>query len=115
MILADVCSRELLNILFLIRTALKWVCIIIPIIIIVMTVMDMAKIVTAGDKTDDLKKKAISQTATRIVFAIVIFLVPSLVSAVFGILNFKIDDSTNGTTWSECWKNATSYQDTLNF
>lgn len=115
MILTDVCTTELSNILYLIKTALKWVCIIIPIILIVMTVVDFAKIVTAGDKTDDVKKKAISQTATRVIFAIIIFLVPSIVSAVFGILNFKIDDSANSTTWSQCWKNATSYQDTLNF
>lgn len=114
MILA-VCTTELQNILYIIRTALKWVCIIIPIILIVMTVMDFAKIITSGDKTDDAKKKAISQTATRMVFAIIIFLVPSLVSAVFGILNFEIDGESANTTWSECWKSATSYQDSLKF
>ena len=108
MILADVCSRELLNILFLIRTALKWVCIIIPIIIIVMTVMDMAKIVTAGDKTDDLKKKAISQTATRIVFAIVIFLVPELVNLIFNIIPIDTSGShlSGPKDYISCFKNT---------
>ena len=100
----------LANTIIIIKTVLKWICIIIPIILIVMCVVDLAKIVTAGDKTDDVKKKAISTISTRVIFAIVIFLVPTLVNALFGIFGDSFNQKDGSASFSSCWaavKNTT--------
>ena len=98
----------LANTIIIIKTVLKWICIIIPIILIVMCVVDLAKIVTAGDKTDDVKKKAISTVSTRVIFAIVIFLVPTLVNALFGIFGTTFSGADNEVGFLSCWKNTSS-------
>ena len=107
--LSTTCGQQgLKNTVIIIKTALKWVCIIIPIILIVMCVVDLAKIVTAGDKTDDVKKKAISTVSTRVIFAIVIFLVPTLVNALFGIFGSTFSGADNEVGFLSCWKNTSS-------
>ena len=103
------CGQQgLVNTVVIIKMALKWVCIIIPIILIVMCVVDLSKIVTAGDKTDDVRKKAISTISTRVIFAIVIFLVPTLVNALFGILGTSFSGEAGQVGFAECWKNVNS-------
>ena len=103
--LSTTCGQQgLKNTVIIIKLALKWVCIIIPIILIVMCVVDLSKIVTAGDKTDDVKKKAISTISTRVIFAIVIFLIPTLVNALFGILGTSFSGGEGQVGFSSCWK-----------
>ena len=69
---------------------LKWVfsaiCTAIPVIIIILIVIDMTKVATAGNVDDKVKKEATQKAATRIIYAIVIFLVPTIVNLIFSLL-----------------------------
>lgn len=69
--------------------------IVIPIIIIIFGMIDLGKAVVASK--DDEIKKSIKSLAMRAVAGIVIFFVPSLVSAIFGLVDsFQKDTELQG-------------------
>lgn len=69
--------------------------IVIPIIIIIFGMIDLGKAVVASK--DDEIKKSIKSLAMRAVAGIVIFFVPSLVSAIFGLVDsFQTDTELQG-------------------
>ena len=110
----NVCSDEFKAILGIIKFVLNVICIAIPIILIVLIVLDLAKIVTAGNANDDkVKKEVTSKVVTRIIFAVLIFLVPTIVKLIFGLIplnNSGLSDTTDmgsGSTWRSCWDSVT--------
>ena len=88
----------LATILF-IKKLTKILSIIVPAILVVLLTIDIVKSVASSD--DDELKRAQKLSAKRIIYALVIFFVPILVEAVFGLL------SSVKVTGSQCYTNAT--------
>lgn len=102
------CSDDLLTLLSIIKWGINLVCWITPIILIVLTTIDVAKVVTAGNLDDKMKKEVGNKLITRVIYAIVIFLIPIIVSTIFNLLPSRVTDSTRAgdASWWECWKSA---------
>ncbi len=104
---ASGCRDEVLTILAIVKVVLNAICVAVPIILIVLIILDLAKIVTAGNLDDKMKKEVTNKVVTRIIFAILIFLVPTVVKLVFGLLPLPGEQQGEGSTWRACWDNAT--------
>ncbi len=82
---------------------IKWVfnaiCVAIPVIIIILIVIDIAKVATAGNVDDKAKKEATQKAITRLIYAVVIFLVPTIVNMIFKML----PSSDTGRSFVDCW------------
>ncbi len=101
------CDADFVSILRIIRWVVSIICFAIPIILIVLCILDIAKIVTAGNIDDKLKKEVTSRIVTRVIFAVIIFLVPTIVGLLFRFVPVDTTDSTlNGVTWKDCWDAA---------
>lgn len=103
------CQKEFVDILRIVRWVVNIICFAIPIILIVLCILDIAKIVTAGNIDDKLKKEVTNKVVTRIVFAIIIFLVPTIVGLIFNLIPIADQDKNatiNGATWKTCWDAA---------
>ena len=101
------CPEEMVSIMAIVRFVVNAICIAIPIILIVLIILDLAKIVTSGKLEDKEKKEVTSKIVSRIIFAVLIFLVPTIVRLVFSVLPLpqgKDNESTGeGATWRDCW------------
>ena len=93
-VLADCNGLEaVVSVVKFILKIIQWV---VPIILIVLGTIDLVKAVVAG-KDDDIKKH--QQTLIkRIIAAVIVFLIPMLVSILMGWIGN--DD------WKTCWKSA---------
>lgn len=81
---------QIIAIIGFILTIIQWV---VPVILILLGTIDLVKAVMAG-KEDDIKKN--QQTLIkRAIAAVIVFLVPLIVSVITGLLG------TNN--WKECW------------
>ena len=101
------CPEGLIDIISFVSWVIIVICFLVPIILIILCVLDIAKIVTAGNIDDKLKKEVTSRIVTRIIFAVIIFLVPSIVRLLFDFVPVDTSDSTlNGVTWQTCWDSA---------
>ena len=103
-----VCDPDFVSILAIVRWVVKIICFSIPIILIVLCVLDIAKIVTAGNIDDKLKKEVTSRIVTRVIFAVIIFLVPTIVGLIFRFVPVKDKNNAtlNNATWQNCWEEA---------
>ncbi len=106
--IADVgtCPKELADIFSIVKWVVTLICWAIPVILIVLCILDLAKIVTAGNANDEkVKKEATNKIVTRIVFAVIIFLVPTIIRLIFGWIPVVKDnkDTLDGATWQDCW------------
>ena len=75
---------------------------------IVLCILDIAKIVTAGNIDDKLKKEVTNRIVTRVIFSVLIFLVPTIVGLIFRLIPISSDNDATvvGATWADCWKQA---------
>ena len=104
-ILAGVCDSDFVSILRIVRWIIQIICFGIPIVLIVLTIFDIAKLVIAGNIDDKLKKEVTQKVLTRLIYAIVIFLVPTIVSLIFRFV--PVDSSkVNALSWKDCWDAA---------
>jgi hypothetical protein len=104
-----VCDTDFVAILRIVRWVVSIICFAVPIILIILCILDIAKIVTAGNIDDKLKKETLDKIVTRVVFAVIIFLVPTIVGLLFKLIPVKDADKNvniQGATWSDCWKEA---------
>lgn len=100
---ADICTG-LVNILYLVGVVMFVLKIAIPIILIAVGSFDLVKAVTA-QKDDDVKKAATS-LAKKAVAAVAVFLIPTIVGLLFGLVGGNayqdcyscINDPFNATT-----------------
>lgn len=81
-----------------IKKIIEIIIIIIPIALILLVTIDMAKAVMAND--DNEIKKAQNLAIRRIIYAVVIFLVPTVIDATFNLLGKEIEGLS-------CYSNAT--------
>ena len=103
-----VCDEDLLTLIGLVKWGINLVCWITPIILIVLATVDVAKVVTAGNLDEKMKKEVGNKLLTRVIYAIAIFLIPIIVSAIFRILPGSVKDKTGAgdTSWWKCWQQA---------
>lgn len=82
---------------------LKYICILIPIALILFGVFDLGKAVIASDEKE--VKGAQSRLIKRVIYAIVVFLVPQLVSLIMGIVSIGVTDEST-ESWATCWNSV---------
>ena len=99
------CDTDFVSILRIVKWVFKIICWGIPIILIVLTVLDIAKIVVAGNIDDKLKKEVGNKVITRLIYAVIIFLVPTIVSLIFRFVPVE-QGKVNNLTWKDCWDEA---------
>lgn len=108
------CTSELQTILWLVKAVLDVIRIAIPILLIVLVTFDVAKIVTAGNLDDKLKKEVSGKVITRLVYAVIIFLIPTIVWMIIGWLPASVTNQSGSTTGNmsikDCYNNAVKPQ-----
>ena len=104
-ILAACGNEDLLTILAVVRTALNILTFVIPIILIVLGIVDLSKAVVSSDEKKT--KEAQKMFFTRVIYAVVIFLIPTIMSLLFNLLPETVFGSgIDGYTWKDCWDAA---------
>lgn len=77
----------------------------IPIILILMGTIDLGKAVLASD--DKEIKAAQGRLIKRVLYAVVIFFMATIVGIVMDVIGKANDDSVKGNNmWSTCWRRA---------
>ncbi len=101
MYLALACEKsDVLSVISFIKTIMNTICTLVPIVLIVMVSIDLLKIVINGD--DNTVKTSTKTIINRVIGAVAVFFVPTIVALVLGsIENFTSD-------YSVCWDSATS-------
>lgn len=97
------CTGELKTILAIVKAiinVIKWA---IPILLIVMGTLDIAKIVISGNQDEKEVKAATKKLTTRVIYAIIIFLIPTIVT---GILSLVFGVGKTDTTIMDCYNDA---------
>ncbi len=106
-ILDAICDADFVSVLKIVRWAINIICIAIPIILIVLVIVDLAKVVTAGNIDDKMKKEVSQKVLTRVIYSVLIFLVPTIVSLFFRIVPISAPGfAGDGATWKTCWDAA---------
>lgn len=82
----------------LVHLAVLAIKVFIPIILIVLGMMDLAKAVMANE--EKVMKEAQSRFIKRLLYAVLVFLVVAIVQTIFGFLGKA--DSSEGTTATSC-------------
>ena len=75
----------------------------IPLILIVMISIDLFKAMTSGD--EKAQKDAQSKSIKRVIYAVVVFLVPTLVDLIIGLIPkiFSDVDDSQTADFFKCW------------
>lgn len=74
-----------------------------PIILIVVTSLDYFKIVSNSNVDEKMVKDANKKMTSRLVYAIIIFLIPVFVKLLFKMVNnLAPSDFNSGTSWVKC-------------
>lgn len=98
----DCSSQDLLNVLALIKQAVKYLQILIPIGLILMGTIDMGKAVIAGDEKKI--KEAQKPFVKRLISAVIVFLIPFIVNLTINLV------AQGGNEWAACWDEANNYK-----
>lgn len=100
MILYDCNNIEF--ILLIIAKILYYVKIIIPILLIVLIIFDLVKVV-AGNADEKTKKDAVNNAVKRVIYAVIVFLIPTIVTFVFNSIAKSAIEDGKATRWVGCW------------
>lgn len=95
-ILNEICTKDMTNILAIVYFALTVIQWVVPIILIVLGSIDLVRAIVAG-KDEEIKKHQLT-LFKRLIAAVIVFLIPLLVSLIMGFLG--TDEFTT------CWNNA---------
>lgn len=87
------CDNQLGDVIGIIGFVMKVIQVIVPLLLILWGTIDLIKSVVAG-KEDDIKKNQ-KTLMKRVISAVIVFLVPFLVSIILGLIGS--DD------WKQCW------------
>ena len=84
--LLNVCSEntDILRVILFIKTLLNYLCFFVPFVLIILISIDFLKNVMAHG--EDLMRKNLSIVIKRIVYCLIIFLIPNIVSASFSLI-----------------------------
>ena len=95
---ADLCTGGVSEIVGLAKMVVKVLQIAVPIGLIIMGTVDMAKSVIAGDEKKI--KEAQKPFIKRIIAAVIVFLIPIIVNWVLSFV------TTGNSEWIDCWNNS---------
>ena len=93
-------SASVLATILFIKKLMSVLCIVVPVILILMLTIDMAKAVIASD--DNKMKSAQKLAVKRVVYAVIVFFVPLIVKTFFSFVE-------GGDVEKSCFSNATEY------
>lgn len=99
--MADVCGK-MGFILRILAEAFYYIKIVVPIILIIMIIFDLAK-VAVGQADDKTKKEATSKIVKRVIYAAIVFLVPTVVNLIFRTIENVSLNNGSATSWVSCW------------
>ena len=101
----DFCSNlSVLRIIYLLKTLLNILRFVVPAILIVMIIMDVVKNVINPDEKEGVKK-----IKNRIIAAIIVFFIPTIINLVVNLINYIFDDKYDMDYKDTlCYTNATS-------
>ena len=101
----DICKNdsEMAMVFGLVKFILSVICIVVPVVMILLGTIDLFKAVTAG-KDEEIKKRQ-KALITRLIAGIIVFLVPSIVSLLMGLIG---QSSKTTDSWKSCWDHASS-------
>lgn len=100
----DGCTPELVTLIKMVKLALGIIQIVVPILLIVMGSLDLAKAVATQD--DKVMKSTMATLAKRVVFAVAVFLVVVIVQLVMNMVSTNVQNSGSDTglgTFTSCW------------
>lgn len=100
---SEICS-DLSPVIKLIKIFINLICWSVPILLIVLGTVDMFKAISTSD--EKAASEAKSKLVKRIVYGVLVFLIPFLVNLVFEIVGdtIKTDDGfEDSTSWISCW------------
>ena len=95
---SSVCTGGIASVVGLAKMVIKVLQLVVPIGLIIMGTIDMAKAVIAGDekKMEEAQKPFIK----RIIAAVIVFLIPIIVNMVLSFV------TTGNSDWIDCWNSA---------
>lgn len=93
-------GSALASVVSLLRTAVDYLQILIPIALILWGTIDMGKAVIAGDEKKI--KEAQKPFIKRLISAVIVFLIPFILNLVIGV----VATGKNATAWTSCWNEA---------
>lgn len=93
----------------ILRYLFRAIKIVIPVILIIFAAIDMTKVVINAD--EKTKKEAGSKVVKRLIYAVILFLVPTLISLIFKAVDSnRVDDYKNsGSAYNNDWKSCITY------
>lgn len=95
---SSVCTDEISEVVGLAKMVIKVLQLVVPIGLIIMGTVDMAKAVIAGDEKK--MKEAQKPFIKRIIAAVIVFLIPIIVNMVLSFV------TTGNSDWIDCWNSA---------
>jgi len=95
-ILAKCSEQDLMKVFDFVKLFLRMVQFIVPVILIVLGTIDLVKAVIAS-KEDEIKN-AQKMLIKRLIYAVIVFLVPFIVSWIMGLIG--------NNDWKDCWNEA---------
>ena len=104
MILVD-CINEMGFIIRILAKLVYYIRIIVPILLIIFVIYDFAKVIV-GNALEKDKKEAINKVVKRLIYAIIVFLVPTIINLIFTKIEQispTKDSNGNATSWVSCW------------
>ncbi len=103
------CNGNFSFIFNILRYLYKALVLIVPTVLIVLVIIDVFKVVINAD--EKTKREAGSKIAKRLIYAVVLFLVPALISLLFKAFdnNAPSDYDSNESSYSEDWKDCFRY------
>lgn len=95
---SSVCTGGIAEVVGLTKMVIKVLQLVVPIGLIIMGTIDMAKAVIAGDEKK--MKEAQKPFIKRIIAAVIVFLIPIIVNMVLSFV------TTGNSDWIDCWNSA---------
>ena len=95
---SSVCTGGIASVVGLAKMVIKVLQLVVPIGLIIMGTVDMAKAVIAGDEKK--MKEAQKPFIKRIIAAVIVFLIPIIVNMVLSFV------TTGNSDWIDCWNSA---------
>lgn len=95
---SSVCTGGIASVVGLAKMVIKVLQLVVPIGLIIMGTIDMAKAVIAGDEKK--MKEAQKPFIKRIIAAVIVFLIPIIVNMVLSFV------TTGNSDWIDCWNSA---------
>ena len=101
----DACGG-LLPVVRMLRKVIWYIQILVPIGLLLYGSIDLGKAVIASDEKE--VKAAQTRLIKRVIYAVVVFLVPMLVTLVMNIVAGSGAGDSDTATWQNCWKASNS-------